>query len=673
MDLPCLEIEHQALANLEHALSLEWLVTDGTGSYASSTVLGCNTRRYHGLLVAAQRPPCDRTVLLSKLEEEVWIDGSPYPLSTNEYPGCFHPEGYKHLAAFRLTPLPEWLYSVGGAVVRKTIVPLRGRRAFALSYRLEGSVEKAVLRMVPFIAGRGFHGLNRPVEAFEIEGGSTPQEVIVRGGERRLAVHLLPSAGDFEPRPLHYHRMTYRRELERGFDGEEELFSPGVFVVPLRKGRPFILTASCESLPPTDFPAEEHRERKRLANQGSGARGREGPRTELERALTLAADAFIVRSDEPTEGAVIAGYPWFDCWGRDALIALEGLALVTGRFDDARAILLTLAGRIKNGLVPNFLAANPENDAFNSMDASLWFAHAVNRYHTCTGDEDSLRERLYPAIRQIITAYVSGTLFGIRMDADGLVTGGDEKTQLTWMDAAVRGKPVTPRHGKAVDVNALWYNALQVAASLAAHLGLSADHQQYTALAQKAQAAFNKLFWNKADGYLYDCVQGSFRDRRLRPNQILAISLPFPVLERARWQSVLSQVQKHLHTPYGLRTLAPYETEYVPGYSGGPEQRDSAYHQGTVWPWLLGPFYEAYLKANDFSDAARAAVAEAMSSWSGHLRDAGLGSISEIFDAEPPHPAGGAFAQAWSVAELLRATRLAQSESDPQPIEPSHP
>jgi predicted glycogen debranching enzyme len=324
---------------------------------------------------------------------------------------------------------------------------------------------------------------------------------------------------------------------------------------------------------------------------------------------------------------------------------------------------------VKNGLVPNFIASDPQDDAFNSIDASLWFAHAVSRYYAYTGDDESVRERLYPTIRQIIEAYVAGTAFDIGVDVDGLVTGGNDRTQLTWMDAAVRGKPVTPRHGKAVEVNALWYNALRVAASLAWRLGFSAERQHYLELAQKAQKAFGNLFWNEQDGWLYDCVRDRFADRRLRPNQILAISLPYPVLERPRWHAVLSVVQKHLHTPYGLRTLAPSETEYRARYSGGPEERDSAYHQGTVWPWLLGPFYEAYLKANEFSDAARTTVAEAMSSWKGHLLRAGLGSISEIFDGDPPHQRRGAIAQAWSVAELLRVSRLVQFGADQQAIE----
>jgi predicted glycogen debranching enzyme len=597
-------------------------------------------------------------VLLSKVEEELWVNGRSYPLSTNEYPGCFHPGGYKYQTSFRLTPFPEWLYAVGGVVIRKKIVPLRGRRAFALCYRLEGFVEDAVLRIVPLIACRGFHEINSRAGTFEIEGGVVPQEVVVRGGERRLAVHLSRSGGEFEEMPLWFHRVTYRREIERGFDGEEELFSPGAFVVSIDKRMPFTLTVGCESLPPADFVAEDARERQRLTNLLAAT----APKTELERWLTLAADAFTVRPGGPTEGAIVAGYPWFDCWGRDALIALEGLTLLTGRFDDARAVLLTLANRVKNGLVPNFLAADPQDDAFNSIDASLWFAHAVCRYHAYTGDDATVREHLWPTIAQIIEAYLAGTLFGIRIGADGLLTGGDHQTQLTWMDATVRGQPVTSRHGKAVEVNALWYNALRSAASLAGRLGLSAQQQQYLELANRAQNAFGTTFWNEEDRSLYDCVAEDVPDRRLRPNQILAIGLPYPVLERSRWQEVLSAVQKHLHTSYGLRTLAPSETEYRASYSGGPEERDSAYHQGTIWPWLLGSFYEAYLKTYGFSQVARTSVAEAMSSWSGHLLGAGLGTVSEIFDAEAPHQARGSIAQAWSVAELLRVSRIVQSE-----------
>ena len=654
--LPCLEVGYEALAKPQHGLSLEWLVTDGTASYASSSVIGCNTRRYHGLLVAAQHPPGDRAVLLSKVEEELWIEGKIYPLSTNEYPGCFHPEGYKYLVSFKLTPLPEWTYAAAGVLLRKRIVPLRGRRAFALCYQLLGLVRDAVLRVIPLVACRGFHELNQRAKGFNIERGLTPQEIVVRDGERGLALHLHPSAGEFEESPMWFHRVTYRREIERGFSGEEDLFSPGAFAVAISKRNPFILTAGCESMPPTDFDAERTKEEERLRNLiAVGA-----PKTELERSLILAADAFMVRSDGPVKGAIIAGYPWFDCWGRDALVALEGLTLLTGRFGDAREILLTLADRINNGLVPNFLAADPRNDAFNSIDASLWFIHAASRYHTYTGDDSTVRERIWPKINQIIEAYLIGTLFGIRVDEDGLVTGGDRTTQLTWMDAKVREMPVTPRHGKAVEVNALWYNALRAAAALAKCFCLLAEEQRYEQLAQKAQKAFAGLFWNDEERNLYDCVARDARDGRLRPNQILAVSLPYPVLDRSRWEAVVSAIRKHLYTPYGLRSLAPSEPEYRGTYAGGPEERDSAYHQGTVWPWLLGPFYEAYLKTHDFSEEARNSVAEALLPWTEHLLSAGVGNVNEIFDGDAPHEPRGSIAQAWSVAELLRASRLVE-------------
>lgn len=655
--LPCIEVGGDALANAERALSLEWLLADGTGSYASSTVLGCNTRRYHGLLVGAQRPPFDRTVLLSKVEEELLVDGTSYPLSTNEYPGCFHPEGYKYLVGFRLAPLPEWTFAVGGVLLRKRIVPLRGRRAFALCYQLEGVVEDALLRIVPLIASRGFHEINQREQWFGVERGAIPGEIVVRRCESGLSVHLWGSRGDFEEKRNWYHRMSYRREIERGFDAEEELFSPGAFVVPMARREPFTLVGACDSLPPVDLKAEEHKEIGRLQALLASA----GAQTWQEQMLLLAADAFIVNGGRGEQRFIIAGYPWFDPWGRDTLVALEGLTLLTRRFDDARRILLELAARIRNGLVPNFLAAEPQNDALNSIDASLWFVHAVSRYHLYTGDDETVRNLLWPKVREILQAYLEGTLFGIRAEEDALVTGGNPTTQLTWMDAKVHGQPVTPRHGKAIEVNALWYNAVCVAEALAGRFGFSAEQGRYGRLAREVQESFGNLFLSSEQGYLYDYVEGDVRDKRLRPNQILAIGLSYPVLGQERWQAAVNAVRKYLYTPRGLRTLAPFEAGYRGIYVGSPEERDYTYHQGTAWPWLLGFFYEAFLKVHDFSEAARSYVMEALLSWSSHYLSAGLGTVSEIFDGDAPQNPRGCIAQAWSVAELLRVFRLAQS------------
>jgi len=677
--LPSIEIGPETIAMTERALALEWLATDGTGSYASSTVLGCNTRRYHGLLVAAAQPPVERVVLLASLQEEVEVAGRIYPLSTNEYPDVLHPDGHKRLIRFRLAPLPEWTYAAGAALIRKRIVPLRGRRAFAVCYDLRGAAEQAALRIRPTAAGRQSHALASPSASFRFEYPAERQVVILSDGHP-LPLHLWASAGAFREEPLRFHRVTYRRERERGFDAEEELFSPGAFEVTINRETPLVIAAGCAPLAAVDFEQEHRAESERLGGLLQTAPAR----SPLEQVLTLAADAFIVQCGSGGDTTVLAGYPWFDAWGRDAFIALEGLTLTTRRFADARAILLTFASRVRDGLVPNFLAADPADDALNSMDASLWFIHAVARYLLCTGDEDTVRRELWPRVREILEAYLAGSRFGIRVDSDGLLTGGtspvaqaSSPVPLTWMDAQVEGRPVTARQGKAVEVNALWYNALRAGGLLAERLGSSlvaqasspvqqasspADARRYQALARAARQAFNQAFWCEETQWLYDVLGDTSADRALRPNMILAVSLPWPVLAPARWRAVLEAVRARLYTPWGLRTLAPDEPAYHGRYVGSPAQRDRAYHQGTVWPWLLGPFWDAYLRLHRSSAPAYWQMREALAPWGGHLLDAGLGNVSEIFDGDPPHLPRGCIAQAWSVAELLRLLRLSRTE-----------
>jgi predicted glycogen debranching enzyme len=666
----------------ERGLDLEWLLTDGTGSYASSTVLGCNTRKYHGLLVAAARPPGDRVVLLASLQAELEAAGRRFALSTTEYPGVLHPDGYRRLISFRLAPLPEWTYALGGALLRQRIVPLRGRRAFVIAYDLRGATDQVVLRLRPVVAGRGFHGLMREGATFEVERGEQGQ-VIVRSSEHSLPLYLRAAGGVFVADPTTFRRVTYRRERERGFDAEEDLFSPGAFEVTIVRGHPFVLAAGGEPLPDVDFDAVHAAECARLQGLVDAAQAE----TPLERALVLAADTFIVESDGGAlaglgagEGrAVIAGYPWFDAWGRDAFIALEGLTLATNRFADARAVLLTFAARARDGMMPNYLAAEPAHDAFNSIDAGLWFIDGVYRYLRYTGDTDIVRANLWPRVVGILEAYLAGTRFGIRVDADGLVTGGNAETQLTWMDAQVGGRPVTARQGKAVEVNALWYNALRAAAAMAERLGLAEEPTRWERHARIARKSFNAAFWCEETQSLYDvlpeagaasrrqvtasCAQPAYVVPGLRPNAVLAVSLPWPVLAAEHWRAAVEGAQRRLLTPWGLRTLAPEDPAYRGRYSGTPQERDSAYHQGTAWPWLLGPFYDAYLRVQRHTAAARSHVREALDVWSAHLLDAGLGTVSEIFDGAPPHLPVGCIAQAWSVAEILRLLRLTRAHS----------
>jgi len=646
----------ETLSSVEKALSLEWLIADGTGSYASSTVIGCNTRRYHGLLVAAQRPPTDRTVLLSTVEEEVSIREGVHNLSTNEYPGVFHPRGHRYLVGFRLRPFPQWTYDLGGTLLRKEVMMLRGRRAVCIRYRLAGLDGKVRLKVVPMLACRGMHELAGPGAAYEVHRAEGSRAVKLHGGTRRLEAHLHASDGSYQEEPLRFSRMTYRREGERGFDAEEELFSPGSFVVTLRPQREFTITASAGTLEGVDPKAERDRETKRVSVYLEDF----APHSQLEHELALAADAFLVRG-AGRDTNIIAGYPWFEVWGRDALISLEGLALVTGRLDEAGQVLTGFANRIVDGIVPNYLAADPAYDAFNSIDAGLWFVHATARYLAYGGNEQLARERLWPKVCDLLDSYTAGTRSDIRADGDGLLRGGSPETQLTWMDAKVHGRAVTPRYGKAVEVNALWYNALCVGAELSQRFAGSPEG--YGSRSEKVRRAFEEVFWCDECGCLYDYVAGDIVDSRLRPNQILAVSLPHSVLEKAKWESVLEVVSEHLYTPYGLRTLAPSELDYRGRYEGPEEARDEAYHQGTVWAWLLGPFYETYLKVHDHSRHARRKVGEALSVWEGHLREAGLGQVSEVFNGDSPHLAGGCIAQAWSVAELLRISRMV-SETD---------
>jgi len=650
-----IELGAETLSSPERALPLEWVLGDGAGSYASSTVIGCNTRRYHGLLVAAQTPLADRTVLLSKVEEEIWIGEKRYSLSTNEYPGVFHPSGHEHLVGFHLRPFPRWTYDFDGTLLWKEVMMLRGRRAVCVTYRLVGLDGEATLRVAPMLACRGIHQLAGPGTAFSVRPAGQAPRVTVQGGPRHLTIHVSASDGSFEEEPLRFQRMTYRRERERGFDCEEELFSPGSFVVSLRPQQLYAITAGADPSHDIDPKAERRREIQRI----SAHLGKLDPSNPLERTLALAADVFLVGEGAGGSQGIIAAYPWFECWGRDALISLEGLALVTGRIEEAGAVLTSFADRVAGGVVPNYLAADPAHDALNSIDAGLWFIHAVSRYLSYNGDKELVRQRLWPKVVEILESYAAGTHFDIRADGDGLLRGGSPETQLTWMDAKVHGQAVTPRYGKAVEVNALWYNALRVGAELAQHFGRSPE--SYARHADKVKAAFHGVFWSDECGCLYDYVAGDTVDARLRPNQILAVSLPHAVLEEDKWAAVVSVVREHLYTPYGLRTLAQSELGYRGKYAGTEEARDGAYHQGSLWPWLLGPFYEAYLKVNGFSSPALRKVRQALSVWKGHLHEAGLGNVSEVFDGDSPHIPGGCVAQAWSVAELLRICRMIEA------------
>ena len=603
-----LRIKAEICRDLRAALSREWLETNGLGGFASSTIVGLNTRRYHGLLVAALRPPVDRFVLLSKLEETLVIEGRRFELSANRYPGAVHPQGYQYLKEFRLDPCPVFVYEVEGVELEKRVFMVEGENTTVIEYA--ASLE-CTLEVRPLIAFRDFHSTTHHNGALDAHVSIEPGMAIVAPYPGLPALYLAHNADRIDTEGGWYYNFEYDRERERGLDYREDLFNPLCATFRLGGRRPARIVAS----------TEQH------AADGETVRPTE----------KAAADQFLVRRG--SHPSVIAGYHWFGDWGRDTMIALPGLALATGRNDAARDILLAFAQYVDRGMLPNRFPEAGEAPEYNTVDATLWYFEAVRVLAA-----DAV-ESLYPVLAGIIDWHVRGTRYGIHMDADGLIACGE---QLTWMDARVGGRAVTPRRGKPVEIQALWYNALRVMEQFG-------NTGRYAEMADRARHSFNRLFWNAQAGCLYDVVDGGERDASMRPNQIIAVSLPYTMLPADRARSVVEAVRRDLLTPYGLRTLAPADPRYRPRYEGDVASRDSAYHQGTVWPWLMGPFITAYLKVNGHSAEARAQAAQWLAPLQQHLSEAGLGQVSEIFDGDPPHHPRGCIAQAWSVGELARA------------------
>ena len=641
---------------LEDLLGKEWLLTNRVGAYASSTVVGCNTRRYHGLLVAATKPPVGRIVALSTIMEQLVVGDTTYHLATNEFLGSFSPCGVIHLAEFRNDVAATFVFRAGPAELIKEVILAEGANAVAVRYTLRGTAGE--LHLWPFAALRDFHHLRKVHEphqmTFEAVTGGLVVEDRLRGTH---ALHVCGNGAAFSPRPQWWYRFCYRQEIARGQDGYEDLYTPGAFVHTLADGDCCQMTASLGEPVAMDFAATADRRRDRLAQFAAGV-GAEADTT--SRRLAMACDAFVVQRtfpDAPPSATILAGYHWFADWGRDAFVALPGLLLVTGRTQQARQVFATFAGALSNGMIPNCFDDYSPAAHYDSIDASLWFIIAAERYLQATGDAAFWRDTLMPVAQAILSAYYEGTRFDIHEDGDSLLIGGSPETQLTWMDARLGREVVTPRHGKAVEINALWYNAHRIVADRSGE----ADRALADRCAHQAEliaAAFDRVFWNAEGGCLYDCVTEAARDGSIRPNQILAVSLPYSPLSPARQAAVVKVVDDALVTPMGLRTLSPRDPRYRRRYGGSWESRDRAYHQGTVWAWLMGPFVEAYLKVARYSRPSLERAQQLLSAFGAHLGEAGLGFISEIFDGDGPHTPRGCIAQAWSVAEVLRVKQL---------------
>lgn len=697
------------LSDFNAASEKEWLIANGLGGYAASSVCGANTRKYHGLLVAAFNPPVDRYLLLSKIEEELSNEREEYFLSCNLYSNAvIQPRGHLYLQRFELTPDPLYTYCInGGIVLSKKIFTVYGHNTTVIKYKLESAPGAYTLKLYPLVTFRDFH-LNTfsAAPGFTYSINHLNRHLKIAFADNKIGARNLYLTSDravFKRNEVWNRGFVLAREKDRGEEFNEDLLCPGRFSVRLNPGESVFLTVSAEegadSVPAAKLEKNNEKRIFEINNKLSGfcekmsaVEGKvtsnypcAGARGGLFKTLFHTADSFIVARRSTGKKTVIAGYHWFSDWGRDTMISLCGLTLVTKKIEVCRDILSSFTENIKNGILPNrFSDDSSSPPEYNTVDASLWYFYALYKYYIYTGDPYYIQNSM-GAMKEIIDSYVSGTDFNIKMDAsDSLITQGGPGVQLTWMDAKVDGFVVTPRSGKAVEINALWYNALCVYSYFSALLssaeicgsgsaasgeggeGLeqaAVKYGNYDYLIENIKKSFEAKFKNEADGGLYDLIDSSCSacaaekspvSAQIRPNQILAVSLPFSPLGAAAARGVVNTVEKHLLTERGLRSLAPCDPEYKPRYEGGRFDRDCAYHQGTVWAYLIGPFISAKLRVNDYDAETLDFCASIISNFTPHLKEAGLMSISEIFDGGEARRPAGCVSQAWSVAELLR-------------------
>ena len=670
--------------------------TNGIGGYASSTTVGANTRRYHGLLIAATKPPLGRTLLLSKLEEFLCTDGKEIPLSTNIYPNTTYPEGYKNLVQFSLNPFPTFEYSINGINIKKTVFMVYGENTTVIMYQVNckgGQMfAPTLLKARVLMAFRDHHWLTHENQAFK-----TDYKMLANNGvclqpyDTLPPMYLFHNAQSLDKASFWYKNMEYPKEIERGMEAHEDHFSPLALHFDLSKQRDCYIAATAKAYEEIDvmdlFGKELSRRQRRVGslkldtnnfhiqpltpsiqppasnlqpltfNSQSSQRTNEGGAktlVELSESLLSISDSFMVKRGG-NKKSIIAGYHWFGDWGRDTMISLTGLTLVQGKFEDAQKILLSYAQFVDKGMIPNRFPDYGEAPEYNTVDASLWYIHAVYQYLRFAKDLKTIRKDLYGVLKEIVEHYKKGTRFNIHMDSDSIIYAGAEGVQLTWMDAKVCDWVVTPRMGKAVEINALWYNALKIMSFFARQMNLDNESKDYNILAEKVSRSFNDVFWFNEGQYLYDYIFGEEKNNAIRPNQIFAVSLPYSMLSKKKQRNVVEIVKKQLLTPYGLRTLSPTDKDYVGRYTGNVYERDRAYHQGTVWAWLIGPYISAYAKAYAGNKDILKYVKGLLAPFYEHLFESGLGTVSEIFDGDPPHTPRGCISQAWSVAEILRS------------------
>jgi predicted glycogen debranching enzyme len=644
----------------------EWLVTNGIGGYACGTVAGLLTRRYHGLLIAALDPPLGRTLLLTKLDEIATYDGRDYSLFANRWAdGAVEPTGFRHLERFRLEgTTPAWTFACADALLEKRVWMEPGANTTYVRYALARASAPITLNIKAMVNYRDHHGSTQAHD-WRMRVESTEHGLRIVAFDGATPLYVLSNGADVVADHTWYRGYLLAMEDYRGLDARDEHLYVGRFRAGLQPGESLLVVASTDATLDLDPAAALDRRRvyeDELLRRGGVLSVWEDASADVppwEQHLVLAADQFIVRRSLPEDlegSTIIAGYPWFGDWGRDTMISLPGLTLVTGRHGVAERILRTFAHFVDQGMLPNRFPDEGQRPEYNTVDATLWYLEAIRSYRAATDDEDLLRD-LFPVLREIVTWYERGTRYNIHVDPnDGLLYAGEPGVQLTWMDAKVGDWVVTPRIGKAVEINALWYNALRIMADFAHQLEEPAG--RYEILAERARSGFAR-FWNKDAGYCCDVLDGpDGDDLALRPNQLFAVSLPYSPLREKQQKAVVDACARHLLTSHGLRSLSPDNPAYIGHYGGDQRQRDAAYHQGTVWAWLIGPFVTAHLRV--YGDPGRAR--SFLESFVHHLGDHGLGSVSEIFDGDPPFAPRGCIAQAWSVAELLRAWQIVENQ-----------
>jgi len=638
------------LNNYDEAVQDEWLETNGLGGWAGSSIIGCNTRRYHGLLVAATVPPTERMNLVNKLDETIILSNQRFDLSTNDYGDVISPQGYQYLSSFKKDLFPEWIYEVNGIKLTKTIAMVHGENTTLIIYKVEKANEPFILELLPLISARGYHSLQHAYNNIfwdvQFENGIFKNQPFYGAPNIYLSV---PGA-TYKHDPHWFYRFNYAVEKYRGLDFEEDLFNHGMFTLELKEGDSLGIIISTED--PQNRNVHILLEQENLRRKDL-IKGYE--KNETLQQLILAADQFIVKRDEDLK-TVIAGYHWFTDWSRDTMISLPGLCLSTARYEDAKKIIAAFAKNVSMGMLPNRFTDNNEPPEYNNVDGTLWYFVAIYKYLEHTNDTEFILKEILPVLKNIIDWHFKGTRYNIHVDEDGLLYAGEKGVQLTWMDAKIGDWVVTPRMGKPVEIQALWYNTLNIFSKLLEMNGQEEDARIVCIDANKAKKSFLQKFWFEEGYYLYDVIDEKENpDATLRPNQLFAISLPFALIEGEQAEAVLKIMEEQLYTPVGLKSLPKSDVHYVPVYGGDTYHRDSSYHEGTVWSWLLGPYIDALMKSE--SENKKAKAKKVIEDFKYHLNEGCIGSVSEIFDADEPHHPRGCVAQAWGVAEILRVIK----------------